>query len=384
MQKVEENIISGYVDPNPLEDFIKPGKVSVIIDGQYGSTGKGLIAAYVAMNVDGFSYAITNASANAGHTTVIGDRKFTTFHLPTSAVINEDSFAVIDAGAIIDPDILFQELEEHNMWDRVFIHPNAAVILPEHTAAEKASGSSTSKIGSTQKGVGAALADKIARRGNVAALDQRLRPFVREITPNEFASCRGSILEVPQGFSLGVNSGGFYPYCTSRDVTPSQAMSDAGLHPSFLHKTLMCVRTYPIRVGNIYDENGKMVGWSGPSHANQKELEWEKIGVEPELTTVTKRPRRIFDFSMEQYRRSLEYIRPDLVFLNFCNYLDKNQVRALSNQMDANGKGPDLLGYGPDVSDVIPRPTVNSIDFQLDPKADIVNWANSEKGIKLR
>jgi len=346
-------------NPAPLEGFLAPGKVSIIIDGQYGSTGKGLIAAYVAKQCPSFDYAITNASANAGHTTVINDWKFTTFHLPTASVINKNSLAVIDAGAIIDPEILFQELDEHDMWGRVVIHPNAAVILPEHTASERAGGSSQGKIGSTQKGVGAALADKIARRGNVAGLHPRLRPLVREITPLEIAAARGSILEVPQGFSLGVNSGGFYPYCTSRDVTPMQAMSDAGLHPKYLHKTLMCIRTFPIRVGNIYDNDDKLIGWSGPCHDDQIELDWDEVGVSPELTTVTKRPRRIFTWSMEQFERSRMYIEPDVIFLNFCNYLDVTQVMEMASDIDRAGfKGEVLFGYGPDIRDVRQREDV--------------------------
>lgn len=340
-------------DVKRLADFTAPGKVSVIIDGQFGSTGKGLIAAYVAKNCGEFEYAITNASANAGHTTVIGERKFTTFHMPTSAVINSRSVAYLDAGAIIDPQILFQELEEFDMWDRVAINPYAAVIQDEHRDYEKAKGSRAGSIGSTQKGVGAALMDKVARKGNIAGLDKFLKPLVREISPQEIEGSIGAILEVPQGFSLGLNSG-FYPYCTSREVTVTQAMADARLHPSLLHKTMMCVRTLPIRVGNIYGEDGKITGWSGPCYPDQNELDWENLGIKPELTTVTKRPRRIFTFSGRQYSDSLSVLKPDHVFLNFCNYLDNAGVEDMIGRMSRRGKKPDFLGFGPDIKDVVP------------------------------
>lgn len=345
---------------NPLHGFFQDGKVSVLIDGQYGSTGKGLLAAYVAKNAGTRpKFCVTNASANAGHTTVMGDIKFTTFHLPTASVLIKDSVAYLDAGAIIDPDVLFQELDEHGMWHRVKIHPHAAVILPEHKGSEGLAGSSAGSIGSTQKGVGAALSDKISRKGNVASCHPKLRHLVEEILPSDMAKEGPVFLEVPQGFSLGVNSGGFYPYCTSRDVTVAQAMADAGFHPSYLHKTVMSIRTLPIRVGNIYDGE-KLVGWSGPAHADQTEFRWLDLGLKPEFTTVTKRQRRVFSFSISQYQRAIEFNKPDLVFLNFCNYLGKGGTEELVNEIGRAGlRRPDLYGWGPDIKDV----EVDYVDF---------------------
>ncbi len=50
------------------------GKLNIIIDGQFGSTGKGLLAAYVGtkFHVD---VAMTNGSPNAGHTFYVDDKK---------------------------------------------------------------------------------------------------------------------------------------------------------------------------------------------------------------------------------------------------------------------------------------------------------------------
>src|SRR5262245_64787370 len=96
-------------------------------------------------------------------------------------------------------------------------------------------------------------------------------------------------------------------------------MADAGMPPSFHRKTIMVVRTFPIRVGNT--ENT-----SGPVYNDQDEMTWAAIGVEPEMTTVTGRIRRVFTWSAEQFKNSLEVLNPDAIVLTFCDYLDGKEV----------------------------------------------------------
>jgi adenylosuccinate synthase len=168
---------------------------------------------------------------------------------------------------------------------------------------------------------------------------------------------------VPQGFSLSVNASGFYPYTTSRDCTLQQGLSDAGIHPRFFYKSMAVVRTLPIRVGNIYSEAGHQQGFSGPGYKDQRELDWSMLpGVTPEVTTVTKRQRRLFNFSVEQYRAMLEHSLPDVVFLNFCNYLEsRTKVNAMVADMMVQeaklGLRPmHFYGYSPKSSDISEYP----------------------------
>jgi len=339
--------------------FTKSGMASVVIDGQFGSTGKGLIAAYLAKTEmdEGrrCDIATTNAGANAGHTTIIGGKKFVTFHLPTTAVV-QNCRAYVNAGAIIDPKVLLQEIEEVGFDPSLLtIHPRAAVILDRHKEFENQSGSMATSLASTRKGVGAALADKVLRVSGLAQSIPELKPFIGTIDLNKEMYYRGArvVVEVPQGFSLGINSGLAYPYCTSRDVTVMQSLSDAGIHPSFLFRTVLSLRTFPIRVGNIV-EDGHQKGWSGPIYPDQEEISFEDLGVPKELTTVTKRVRRIFTFSVRQYEDACHINRPDFVFLNFCNYLKtENQLRKLDTLMAAVWRAPTHFGCGPAVEDVV-------------------------------
>jgi len=331
-----------------MKDFLKYGKASVLLDGQFGSTGKGLAAAYVYEKIEKEMdwekvVCATNAAPNAGHTTVTKNgRKFVTFHMPTMGVLSPNSPIFLNAGAIIDIDILVKEVEDLGVNPRrVYIHENATIITHKNKMTEKDKSSSQTKIASTQKGVGAALSAKVDRSGDVAKYhSEDLISYgfnLTDATLNSFIQ-RGyaAMIETPQGMSLSLNNG-FYPYCTSREVSVSQSLSDAGLHPHILHKTLMTMRTFPIRVGNIVDEKGHTLGFSGPVYPDQHELNWavDFPHITPEKTTVTQRVRRIFTFSQMQYYDSLLRLRPDYVHVGFCDYLkDADAFNEFNDVMD--------------------------------------------------
>lgn len=331
------------------KSMLKVGKLNILIDGQFGSTGKGLVASYIGWynHVD---IAITNASMNAGHTFYIGKKKYVTKHLPVTGILNKRSTIYLCAGAIIDPKFLLKELQIFDIDpNRVCIHPRAAII-EEQDRKYEAKGS-VKKIASTQSGVGSALIRKIDRKAELAKDNSLIKHMIKEVDLSFYLN-QGAIvgMEVPQGFSLSINSGFSYPHCTSREITISAAMSDAQLHPSYLGNVFVVIRTYPIRVGHII-ENGMKVGDSGPFYPDSKELTWKRIGVEEEYTTNTKRVRRVATFSMIEYQKMLKTFRPDYVFLNFANYLDLKELQTLLRKL------PEVthVGFGPKIEDILER-----------------------------
>lgn len=348
--------------------FTQPGFASVLCDGQFGSTGKGLAAGYLA-SLNRSDLAVTNASANAGHTTVIGQRKFVTFHLPTFGVL-QDIPIYLDAGAIINPAKLLEEIETLGVNPaRIKIHPRAAVITDAMIKAESQNDSQTTKLASTRKGVGTALSEKVMRRSPLAAGTPELAPFIGVYDLNgELDRGRRVTVEVPQGFSLSLNAGLSYPYCTSRDCTVGQGLSDAGIHPRFLGKTMMVARTFPIRVGNIV-EDGKTLGTSGPCYHDQEEVTFDSLGQTPEVTTVTKRVRRIFTWSNRQYHEACRMNQPDFVLLTFCDYLHtRTELKNIVSDAIFYGKPITHFSNGPDVSNVIERR-----DLTIDDLASMLN-----------
>jgi len=348
-----------------ISGFVKPGRASVIFDGQFGSTGKGLAGAWVGEH-NVIDWATTNASANAGHTSVIDGKQYVLFHIPSSYLTAREHCSCniyINAGAIIDLDVLCQEIEELGIRHaEIVVNPNAAIILPEDREAEQDRRSPQAKIASTQKGCGAALARKVQRRGpNLGQwIDHSYRkvPFqLKAMSLNrEMVAGASVVVEVPQGFSLSINSSGFYPHTTSRDCTLQQGLSDAGVAPRLFHKSMAVIRSYPIRVGNIM-EGDRQIGFSGTGYPDQRETSWEELGLPEERTTVTKRVRRVFTFSGKQYTEMLRHSMPDIVFLNFANYASSRRINQIADQMKQIERELGLstvhyYGYGPCSEDI--------------------------------
>lgn len=347
-------------------------EMKLILDLQFGSTGKGLIAGYLARQWRP-TCVVTAWAPNAGHTFISGNgRKFVHTMLANSIVSPDLDTIMIGPGSLINPDSLIAELDAASdvlhKDCRVYIHPHAAVVTQAHRDAE--AGPMT-KIGSTKKGVGEAMIQRIRRDpdnqnvARVALKGTALETCVIE-RPDDWTGMlynnKRIMIEGAQGFSLSMYHG-FYPYCTSRDVSTMQTLADCGI-PYAMWKNaktdvIGCVRTFPIRVANRFDEKGAQVGWSGPHYYDQKEISFEELGLPTELTTVTKLPRRIFTFSAQQIREALTICGANQVFLNFCNYTESPEelleiIRAIEREgshVDAN-TAVRYLGWGPSEDDV--------------------------------
>lgn len=343
--------------------------ITVIHDMQYGSTGKGLIAGYIAER-DKPDVVCTAWGMNAGHTYINSEgRKFVHCMLANGVVSPNLKYVLIGPGSSIGLHRLLQEVNECEgllQGVDIYIHPNATIIQQHHIDEE--SGPMT-KIGSTKKGCGAALIEKIRRNPSNRITAFQLKDFIEYMfegrnvsvcTHREYLdvveNAEKILVEGSQGYSLGMNSG-FYPYTTSRECTPTQILSDSLLPMAKVEKIIGTMRTFPIRVANRFNENGHMVGWSGPCYPDQSEIDFETIGQTTEFTTVTKLPRRIFTFSDMQCRDAMVTCMPDEIFLNFANYLTDIGVSALTARINSIAEsvgcgGVKYVGFGPIVDDV--------------------------------
>lgn len=356
-----------------LDNFRRAGKASFLLGGQWGSEGKGAAAAFLATHLrerhESFDIVTTNAGAQAGHTSTHDGQTKVVFHLPTAALYPDQPWpqplTFLNAGSIIDPEGLLRELAANEHVLRNFaIHPNAAIITQECRDYEMRDDSAQTKIASTRKGVGEALARKVLRSGMTAKDYPVLCDYVHRVDLADAMSRGLSVLvEVPQGHSLSID-GPFYPHTTSRNCTVMQAMSDAGIHPHYYHQSMLVVRTYPIRVGHI--ETPGQVYHSGDCFPDQRELSWEQLGQKPEITTVTKRVRRVFTFSEQQVIAAIAQTKPNVIYLTFCDYLPadagdkkpaaRDMVQTLRRLSMAYGapRPPEILTqWGPTTKDVI-------------------------------
>ena len=340
-------------------ELFKHNGVHCIVDGQYGSTGKGALSAYLAEmairkgNILKFRGSIYSGGPNSGHTFYFQGEKHVLKQLPTFSVyaaLNGYNIPVhLSAGAIIDPKVLRAEADKYPNIP-IYVHPNATIV----TDADRVSESSgyIARVAGTRSGTGAALMRKIERQpGAIAqnALGQvAANVYIKDILlePERHAY----FMEVSQGFSLGINSH-FYPNVTSRECTVMQGLADARIPPSRLTRSYMAVRTFPIRVGDVD-------GFSaGDWYPDQHETNWENIGVPPERTTVTNRIRRVANFSMMQFEEAVRANDPHIVFVSHMDYLvERDQIRLMEDLHDAkrrlNKYFGFLIGFGPLVADI--------------------------------
>src|SRR4029453_2109149 len=115
-----------------MTDMFKSTGVHVLVDGQFGSTGKGALASFLARtamesgDLDNFQGVITSAGPNSGHTSYWGHAKIVLKQLPTFAVyahlMGHTIPVFLSAGAVINPDGLRFEASKYPKIP-IHVHP---------------------------------------------------------------------------------------------------------------------------------------------------------------------------------------------------------------------------------------------------------------------
>ena len=341
--------------------------VTVVLDSQAGSCGKGKFIGYLA-KADNADVAINNFMSNAGHTFIDDNgEKVMTQHLPTS-LVNFDTSLVIGPGAAITPRILFEEILKYEKAignRKIIINPRAVVIADKHRAIE----AKILRSGSTFKGCGASQADKVMRQAmlfgefwdimnsectnfgdddgeygdlnycctygewkiikeHIVVMDTML--YVNDAIDNG----KYVLVEGSQGCDLDINYGLAYPNTTSRQCHAGQLVADCGISPKLVDDIIMIMRPYPIRISNttnLKDEHGNTIVASSGEYDGAEEITWdivkERCGAPAEvefgeMTTVTKKVRRVFEMNWDRLKYVAKLNRPTMIALNFAQYID--------------------------------------------------------------
>src|SRR4029077_756787 len=140
----------------------------VLVGAQWGDEGKGKATDLLG---DRVQYVVKfNGGNNAGHTVVIptpeGPQKYA-LHLLPSGILTPGVVPVIGNGVVIDPAVLFGELDSLAArgidTSRLLISANAHLITPYHRALDKLTERflGNSRIGTTGRGIGPAYGDKV-------------------------------------------------------------------------------------------------------------------------------------------------------------------------------------------------------------------------------
>ena len=282
----------------------------VLVGAQWGDEGKGKATDLLGDRVD---YVVRyQGGNNAGHTVVIGDKKFA-LHLLPSGILTPGCTPVIGNGVVIDLEVLFREIdgliEKGVDVSRLRVSANAHIITPYHVTIDKVSERFLGKraIGTTGRGIGPTYSDKIGRLGirvqdlfdpsillqkiegalaqkndllvkvfNRAAVKpeevaaellsyaERLRPMVSDTALElNLALDDGKtvLLEGGQGTLLDVDHG-TYPFVTSSSPTAGGATVGSGIGPTRISGVIGILKAYTTRVGSgpfpteLFDEWG--------------------------------------------------------------------------------------------------------------------------------
>lgn len=270
----------------------------IVVGAQWGDEGKGKIVDLLAPHFD--IVVRCQGGHNAGHTVVVGDRRFVLRLIP-SGILHGSKHCIIGNGVVLDPQAFQAEIAEIqavgiDVTDRLWVSDRAHLILPYHCAVDAANEEARgkNKVGTTQRGIGPTYEDKIGRRGlrasdlvdlerfkadvlanfaNVQqyfqasgknlALDNELyrnyfqaaeqtAPLVKNTTyylNDALRAGKNILLEGAQGTMLDIDHG-TYPFVTSSNATAGGAITGSGLAPGKITGVLGIAKAYTTRVGS--------------------------------------------------------------------------------------------------------------------------------------
>jgi adenylosuccinate synthase len=268
----------------------------IVVGAQWGDEGKGKIVDLLTARFD--VVARYQGGHNAGHTVIVNGKKYV-LHLIPSGILHPEKLCVIGNGVVIDPLALKKEIEELeaagiSCKGRLFLSNRAHVILDYHRLVEKGDEDrrGQERIGTTNRGIGPAYEDKMARRGvricdltNPDMLRRRLEenlqakqtafPFIAdaihieetfekaralgeelsqyivdaaEFLNQSISEGKSVLFEGAQGTLLDVDHG-TYPFVTASSATAGGACIGTGVGPTRIDGVIGISKAYTTRVG---------------------------------------------------------------------------------------------------------------------------------------
>jgi adenylosuccinate synthase len=241
---------------------------TVIVGAFWGDEGKGKIISYLALK-DNLDFCVRTGSVNAAHTVWYEGKKYA-LHMVPAAFINPKTRLLIAAGANVHIPTFFSEMEQTQVQKgRIAIDQNASIIEQKHADQDKASAVNKG-IGTTGRGVGPALEERVRRTAKLAKEMPELKDYladqVMEVNDG-LDEGKSVVLEGTQGFMLSLFLSGGYPYVTGRDTGASAIASEAGVGPTRVDDVMLVYKSFITRVGagplpgEITKEEALARGW---------------------------------------------------------------------------------------------------------------------------
>jgi adenylosuccinate synthase len=317
----------------------------VIVGAQWGDEGKGKVVDLLTPRVQ--VVARYNGGHNAGHTVIVGGKKFI-LHVIPSGILHPGILCVAGNGMVINPAAFEREkaeLEELGVevGEDLVISDRVHLILPHHYALEALSEEQRGSraLGTTLRGTGPAYEDKVGRRGvtmgdllrpdsldeklaearrhyealvrgagrepeidwgrataDLVAFGERHRSKIKDaslVLHEQMAQGYSILFEGAQATLLDLDHG-TYPFVTSSSATAGGVAVGAGVPPSSIDGVMGVAKAYCTRVG------------TGPFPSEAEETAAEALRARgKEYGATTGRPRRCgwFDAVAARYATRL-------------------------------------------------------------------------------
>jgi adenylosuccinate synthase len=331
---------------------------SVIVGAVWGDEGKGKIISYLALK-DNLDFCVRTGSVNAAHTVWFKGKKYA-LHMVPAAFINPKTRLLIAAGANVDVKTFFDEVALTQVdQKRMGIDQNASIIEQKHCEQDKASAVNKG-IGTTGRGVGPALEERVRRTAKLARDIPELKLYLADgiMEVNDGLDAGKSVLlEGTQGFMLSLFLGGGYPYVTGRDTGASAIASEAGVGPTRVDDVIIVYKSFITRVG------------AGPLPGEITKEEALKRGWF-EVAAGTGRDRRSAPFDFDLAKKTakingatqaamtkLDVIYPACKGARKYSDLSKDAKTFIKEVETRTGVPVMFIGTGPDALDLIDRRT---------------------------
>ncbi len=230
-----------------------------VLGSLWGDEGKGHITHFLSPQYD---WVVRfGGGANAGHTIYRNGKKYVHNLLPSIDFTQPHIKGFLGSGMVLDLEQLLKEVtaaekDFPGVGSRLVVDPDAFVVLPEHKETDKAT---NSHIGSTNRGIGPAYADKIMRKGvrvldlikinnlTIQALMEAGVQFKHVLELKKKFDKSKLLFEGAQGVMLDINHG-IYPYVSCGDATVGGIYA-SGFNFVKLDKVYGVAKCYTTKVG---------------------------------------------------------------------------------------------------------------------------------------
>ncbi|MBI2085421.1 MAG: adenylosuccinate synthetase [Candidatus Aenigmarchaeota archaeon] len=181
--------------------------VGVVIGGQWGDEGKGKFVSDLAPYVDVF--VRSQGGPNSGHTVMVNGRKYAFHQVPSGAAFRKPS--IMTAGMVINPLLLYDEMQQVDDPSVVLIDARTAVITRAHRALDGYGEINGTAIGTTRQGMGPAYESKANRRELITIGDMLDKQRLAEKIANYALAHAVELLQVAEMEQIAVAKGELDP-----------------------------------------------------------------------------------------------------------------------------------------------------------------------------